>query len=47
MQLTLKIENEAVAKKILWLLEHFKKDGLSITKESPRETEASLNSKKR
>ena len=30
MQLTLKIENEAVAQKILWLLEHFKKDGLEI-----------------
>ncbi len=30
MQLTLKIESKAVARKILWILEHFKKDGLSI-----------------
>ncbi len=30
MQLILKIEDESVARKILWLLEHFKKDGLEI-----------------
>jgi hypothetical protein len=30
MQLTLNIKNEALAQKILWLLEHFKKDGLEV-----------------
>jgi len=34
MQLTLKIENESIAQKILWLLEHFKKDGLEINQET-------------
>lgn len=30
MQLILNIKNESIAKKILWLLEHFRKDGLEI-----------------
>lgn len=43
MQLTLNIENESVAKKILWLLEHFKKDGISITQDSFTETKKNVN----
>jgi len=38
MQLTLKIDNESVAKKILWLLEHFKKDGLEVKQEANSST---------
>ena len=29
--LTINIQNETLAKKVLWLLEHFKKDGLEVT----------------
>ena len=43
MQLILEIENETVAKKILWLLEHFKKDGLDIKQELPNNTKKDVN----
>ncbi|MCW8932692.1 MAG: hypothetical protein OQL19_20955 [Gammaproteobacteria bacterium] len=46
MQLILDIENESVAEKIIWLLEHFKKDGLIIKKEQDNETGTCLLSKK-
>ena len=29
--LTINIKNESLAEKVLWLLEHFKKDGLEIS----------------
>ncbi len=29
--LTINIKNETLAKKVLWMLEHFKNDGLEIT----------------
>ena len=29
--LTINIQNETLAKKVLWMLEHFKNDGLEIT----------------
>ena len=29
--LTINIQNETLTEKVLWLLEHFKKDGLEIT----------------
>ncbi len=29
--LTINIKNETLTEKVLWLLEHFKKDGLEIT----------------
>ncbi|MEA1919850.1 MAG: hypothetical protein U9N52_08430 [Campylobacterota bacterium] len=31
MQLALNIPNESVAEKLLWMLEHFKNDGIEIT----------------
>jgi len=34
MHITLDIQNEKVAKNVLWVLEHFKKDGVVITKKS-------------
>ncbi len=34
MQLTLNIENETIAQKILWLLEHFENEGLQIENQS-------------
>ena len=40
MQLQLNIENEAVAQKILWLLDHFKKDGLKILNRIDSNTDA-------
>ena len=40
MQLILNIENEAVAQKILWLLDHFKKDGLKILNRIDTNTDA-------
>ena len=39
MQLTLNIENETVAKKILWFLEHFKQDGLEVKRVETNEEE--------
>lgn len=41
MQLTINIENEAVAQKILWLLDHFKKDGIQVEQTSPKVNEYS------
>ena len=41
MQLTLNIENEESAEKILWFLEHFKKDGLEIKKSKSKVNEYS------
>ena len=29
--LTINIQNESLTKKVLWMLEHFKEDGLEIT----------------
>ena len=37
MQLVLNIDNKSVAEKILWLLEHFKKDGLKISNSTDME----------
>jgi hypothetical protein len=31
MQLALHIENKKVAEKVLWMLDHFKKDGVEVT----------------
>ncbi len=32
MQVTVNFQNEAIAQKVLWMLEHFKKDGVEIIK---------------
>ena len=32
MQVTINFENETIAQKILWILEHFKNDGVEIIK---------------
>ena len=34
MHITLDIQNEKIAEHVLWVLEHFKKDGVVITKKS-------------
>ncbi len=43
MQLILNIENESVAKKILSLLEHFKKDGLEINQKINPDSKFQIN----
>jgi len=32
MQVTINFENETIAQKVLWILEHFKNDGVEIVK---------------
>ena len=40
MRITLDIQNEKIAKNVLWVLEHFKKDGVVITKRSGKKVAA-------
>ena len=37
MQISINIEDDSVAKKILWFLEHFKDDGIEVTNNSVQE----------
>jgi len=43
MQLILNIENDSIAKKILLLLEHFKKDGLEVKQEVDLKVKLQVN----
>ena len=46
MQVALKFENEDVAQKVLWMLEHFKDDGVEVVKIDNNDQEVIQNFKK-
>ncbi len=46
MQVALKFDNEVVAQKVLWMLDHFKDDGVEVIKLDDSDKEVEENFKK-
>ena len=44
MQVTINIKNESIADKVLWMLEHFKNDGVEVLKLNTSDEEEILES---